>query len=427
MKNRLKGIVLVFGAGNVGQVAIHKMAQRPDVFAEIHVATRSPKAVEKIKDEIFCKYGGRELHLHEADAADWRSVVALMKKVRPDLLVNLVPPYWNLALMEACLEGGVHYLDTACYENPGKLGFSNKPQLAISMYFKKEGLMAQLQCGFDPGVTNLFIAYALQEKILDRIDSADILDCNAGRKNAVWAPNFDPEINLRELILSVRSVCDGKWRIHGRLVDEDAIHFSFDFPEAGKADAYLMYHEELESLKKLGIKRLRFWMTFSKEYLTYLRVLHNLGLTSIEPVNYQETPASPVFKITPLKFLKSILPKGEDFNKSYRGKTNIGCILQGTKGIRKRTVYVYQVCSHEKAFCETGGNAIGYTTAVPAVVGAMMMLNGTWLEPGVFVPESRPAKPFLEELAKNGLPWKIKELSDFPDFLKNNFRGKVAY
>jgi len=421
------GIVLVFGAGNVGQVAIHKMAQRPDVFTEIHVVTRTKESAERIRDSVYRKNSGKSLHLHNADASNKNAVASLIGKVRPDLVVNLAPPYWNLILMEACLEACVHYLDTACYEDPNKLGFSNKPQLAMHQAFKKKGLMAQLQCGFDPGATNLFVAYALQEQLFDRIDSVDILDCNAGKKNVKWAPNFDPEINIRELILEIKSVLNGRWQTHGRLIDNDAIRFSFDFPEAGKQDAYLMYHEELESLKRLGINRLRFWMTFSEDYLTHLRIVHDLGLTRIDPVEYREDPESPLCQITPVRFLRSLLPKGEDFNESYRGKTNIGCIIQGMNHGRQKTIYIYQVCSHQKAFQETGGNAIGYTTAVPAVVGAMMMLTGTWSEPGVLVPEARPAKPFLKEMAKSGLPWRIKVLPDLPEFLKQNFKGKNAY
>lgn len=414
--------VLVIGAGNVGGVALHKMAVMPEVFSEIHVATRTGIEAKKTCQSIAQKTesSGR-IKLHLVDASNFASITQIMEIIKPRLVMNLGPPYWNLKIMGACLGCGVDYLDTACHEYPDKLGFSNHEQLAMNNEFKKRSVMAQLQIGFDPGVTNIMVAYCLQERIFDEIESVDILDCNAGKKDVVWAPNFDPEINLRELILPICSIHNGKWVEHGQLIDINAIHFNFQYPQAGWADTYLMYHEELESLHNSfpKIKRMRFWMTFSEEYLWYLRVLYNLGFTSIEPIDFQGQ------KIQPIQFLKSMLPRGENFNSSYRGKTCIGCIIKGHKNGRELIKYIYQVCDHAKAFMETNGNAIGYTTAVPAVTAAELILNGTWPhEPGVHVPESRPAKPFLVALAKNGLPWAMKTLKEMPDFLKNNFSGK---
>lgn len=418
LKENENGRVLVVGCGNVGGVALHKMAQCPDVFREIHAVSLTKKNVDRVRRSVLKKSGTR-LWTWQEDMSDRNKASQLINRIRPDLVVNLGPPYWNLEIMRACLVNGVHYLDTACHEHPDEYGFSNERQRAFHREFKKQGLMAMLQCGFDPGVTNLFVAYAIQKNLLDSIDSIDILDCNAGEKDAVWAPNFDPEINIRELILPVLSVLDGEWKEHGRIIDEDAVRFNFHFPEAGKASAYLMYHEELESLKRSfpGIRRMRFWMTFSQQYLMFLRVLHMVGLTRIDPVDYEGHP------VIPVKFLKRLLPKGTDFNDSYTGKTNIGCILQGHKNGRAKVIHIYQVCDHEEAFRETGGNAIGYTTAVPAVVAAMMMLreNSPWLEAGVHVPETRRAEPFLELLAECGLPWQVKELEVLPKFLRQDF------
>ncbi len=420
LKKIEEGIVLVVGCGNVGSVALHKMAKRPDVFREIHVVTRTGTQAEKVRDSILLKTQGEvEIRLHKDDFSNIGKAICLIRKVQPDLVMNIGPPYWNLEIMRACLNYRVHYLDTACYEHPDQYGFSNEEQLAMHGEFRQQGLMAMLQCGFDPGVTNIFVAYAIQKNLLDTIDSIDILDCNAGTKNAVWAPNFDPEINIRELVLPIKSVLNGQWKEHGRIIDDDAIHFPFKFPQAGVEPAYLMYHEELESLKRSfpGIGRMRFWMTFSEKYLTFLRVLHTVGLTRIDPIDYEG------HSVIPVKFLKKLLPTGDDFNESYEGKTCIGCILKGFKDGREKVIYIYQVCDHKEAFLETGGNAIGYTTAVPAVVGALMMLqsDSPWLEAGVFVPESRQAKPFLTELAKNGLPWHVEILSDLPEFLKQDF------
>jgi len=413
--------VLVIGAGNVGGVAIHKMAQKPEVFKEIHVATSSGVGAEKVLHSVLQKKGTvvKPL-LYRVNVSFIDSLASLINTIKPSLVMNIGPPYWNLVIMRACLECHVNYLDTACYESPYELGFSNRQQLAMHKTFKEKGLMAQLQIGFDPGVTNVMVAYCLQERVFDEIESVDILDCNGGKKNVVWAPNFDPEINLRELVLPIFAIHDGKLTRHGQLMDMDAIHFDFHYPRAGMASSYLMYHEELESLHRSfpEIKRLRFWMTFSEEYLWHLRVLHNIGLTSIQPQYFQGR------EIQPIKYLKSLLPKGEDFNESYSGKTCIGCIIKGTKNGKEKIRYIYQVCDHKESFLETNGNAIGYTTAIPAVTGAEMILNGTWFEPGVHVPETRPAKPFLIALAKNGLPWTMKSLREMPAFLNQNFKGK---
>src|SRR3989344_2445624 len=368
--------VLVIGCGNVGGVGLHKMAQFPNVFSEIHVVGRTAKKCEAVRDSIKKKTKGKvNLHIHKGDVGKKGFFLKLLNEINPELVINWGSPYDNLTVMDACLKYGVNYIDTAAYENPKKYGFSYKLQLAKNEAFKKRKLLAITGCGFDPGVSNIYSAYA-RDYLFDKINTIDILDCNGGSKDKKikFAPNFDPEINLRELILPIAFWEKGQWKQRGRLIDEDASYFEFDFPEAGKFTPYLMYHEELETIPSHvpGLKRIRFWMTFSKSYLTYLRVLYEVGLTGIDPIDYKGTP------VVPVQFLKAILPKGEDFNKSYKGKTNIGNIITGGKNGKKKVVYIYNVCDHQKAFRETGGNAIGYTTAIPTVTCAKLVLEGRW-------------------------------------------------
>jgi saccharopine dehydrogenase (NAD+, L-lysine forming) len=413
--------ILVIGCGNVGSVGLHKMAQFPETFSEIHVVSRTLSKCEAVRESVLKKSKGKvDLNVHQGNVGDGKSFLKLLKKIKPELVVNWGSPYDNLVVMDACLEYGVNYIDTACYENPDKYGFSYKKQLAKNSDFKKKKLLAITGAGFDPGVSNIFSAYA-RDYLFDTIENIDILDCNGGSKDKKikFAPNFDPEINLRELILPIKYWKDGKWVEKGRLIDEDAPYFEFDFPEAGTFTPYLMYHEELETIPSHipGLKRARFWMTFNKNYLTYLRVLYEVGFTRIDPVDYNGTP------VVPVKFLKAILPKGKDFNKSYTGKTNIGNIISGTKGGKKKVVYIYNVCDHHEAYLETGGNAIGYTTAIPTVAVAKLVLEGKWKGYGVknTEDETLDSKVFMEEMPKMGLSWTVKELKDIPEALKKEY------
>jgi saccharopine dehydrogenase (NAD+, L-lysine-forming) len=413
--------ILVIGCGNVGSVGLHKMAQYPKVFREIHVVGRTLKKCESVRDSVKKKSKGKvNLKIHITDVGTGKNFLNLLNEVRPDLVVNWGSPYDNLVVMDACLEYGVRYIDTACYEHPEHYGFSYEKQLAKNEAFKEKGLLAILGAGFDPGVSNIYSAYA-RDYIFDQIDTIDILDCNGGSKDEKikFAPNFDPEINLRELILPIKYWKDGKWLEKGKLIDEDAPYFEFNFPEAGKFTPYLMYHEELETIPThiKGLKRIRFWMTFSKNYLTYLRVLYNVGLTRIDPINYDGK------KVIPVKFLKAILPKGEDFNSGYVGKTNIGNIIAGKKNKKNKYVYIYNVCDHHEAYKETNGNAIGYTTAIPTVTVAKLVLEGKWVGVGVknTEDESLDSKVFIEEMEKVGLKTVIKNLKDIPKELKKNY------
>lgn len=413
--------ILVIGAGNVGSVGLHKMAQFKSVFSEIHVVARTQSKVEAVRDSVLKKSRGKvTLSIHIGNVGEEGFLLKLLNDVKPVLVVNWGSPYDNLTVMDACLSYGVNYIDTACYEHPDKYGFSYKLQLAKSEDFKKKNLLAIVGAGFDPGVSNIMSAYA-RDYIFDKIETIDILDCNGGSKDEKikFAPNFDPEINLRELILPIKFWENKKWQERGRLIDEDAPYFEFNFPEAGKFTPYLMYHEELETIPTHipGLKKIRFWMTFSKNYLTYLRVLYNVGLTRIDEVDYNGT------KVVPVKFLKAILPKGEDFNKSYVGKTNIGNIISGTKNGKKKIVYIYNVCDHKEAFKETGGNAIGYTTSIPTVTCAKLVLEGKWGGVGVKNTEDKSldSKIFLDEMAKVGLSVVVKNLKDLPPALKKSY------
>lgn len=383
--------VLIIGAGGVGGVVTHKCAQVPEVFSEIVLASRTIEKCEKIKSQL-----ARPIEIAQVDADNTPELVALIRKVSPDLLINVALPYQDLTIMDACLETGVDYLDTANYEPRDEAKFCYKWQWDYQDRFKEKGIMALLGSGFDPGVTNIFCAYALKRHF-DEIHSIDIMDCNAGQHGHPFATNFNPEINIREV------TARGKYFENGRWVETDpmAVHKTFDFPEIGPREMYLMYHEELESLAKNipGVKRIRFWMTFSQEYLTHLRVLQNVGMTRIDPVTFQGC------EIVPLQFLKALLPEPSSLGENYRGKTNIGCMIEGVKDGKPRKYYIYNVCDHAEAYREVKAQAISYTTGVPAMIGAMMMLTGAWRGQGVFNVEEFDPDPFMEKLGKYGLPW----------------------
>lgn len=414
--------ILVIGCGNVGGVGLHKMAQTPEIFSEIHIVGRTISKCQNVVSSINSKSKSKtksRIEIHIGDVSSPGFFANLLTKVQPELVVNWGSPYDNLVVMDACLEYGVNYIDTACYEDPKKYGFSYKLQLEKNEAYKKKGLLAILGAGFDPGVSNIYSAYA-RDYLFDKIKTIDILDCNGGSKDESikFAPNFDPEINLRELVLPIKYWENGGWKEGGRLIDEDASHFTFNFPKVGEFTPYLMYHEELETIPTHipGLKRIRFWMTFSKSYLTYLRVLYNVGMTNIDPIDYFG------HQIIPVKFLKAILPKGEDFNKSYTGKTSIGNIIVGEKNGKKKVIYIYNVCDHAESFIETNGNAIGYTTAIPTVTVAKLVLSQKWSGTGVKNTEDKSldAKVFLDEMKETGLDTTIEELDDLPEPLRGN-------
>jgi saccharopine dehydrogenase (NAD+, L-lysine-forming) len=393
--------VLIIGAGGVGHVVAHKCAQVPEVFSEILLASRTKSKCDAIAQSVR-ERTGRTIQTAALDADNVAETVALIRSFQPKLVLNVALPYQDLALMDACLETGVDYLDTANYEPLDEAKFEYKWQWAYQDRFKDKGLMALLGSGFDPGVTNVFCAYA-QKHFFDEIHELDIIDCNAGDHGQPFATNFNPEINIREITQRGRYWERGEW------VETDPLSWrmSYDFPEGiGPKDCYLMYHEELESLVRniRGLKRARFWMTFSQNYLNHLKVLENIGMTSIEPVNYQGQ------QIVPLQFLKAVLPEPGSLGPLTKGRTCIGCVMKGVKDGRERKIYIYNICSHEEAYREVGSQAISYTTGVPAMIGAMMMLTGQWRGAGVFNMEQLDPDPFMDKLNLHGLPWTVVEL-----------------
>lgn len=408
-KTLSNGRIMIIGAGGVATVAAHKCAQLPDVFREIMVASRTVSKCDAIRDAIRQKYN-RDLQSAQVDADNVPELVALINSFKPDLVLNLALPYQDLHIMDACLETGVHYIDTANYEPLDEAHFEYSWQWAYQEKFRQKGLMAVLGSGFDPGVTNIFTAYA-QKHLFDEIQYLDILDCNAGSHGHAFATNFNPEINIREVTQVVRHWEGGKWIETPAIIEKGSLHFSFDYPVAGPQESYLLYHEELESLAQniKGLKRARFWMTFSDNYLNHLRVLRNIGMTRIDEVEYDGK------KIVPIKFLKALLPEPASLGTKYTGKTVIGNIMTGIKDGKALTRYIYNVCDHEEAFKETGTQAIAYTTGVPAMIGAMMVLTGVWQGAGVFNIEQLDPDKFMEALNTYGLPWQIVEHAPMPD------------
>ncbi|SMF41296.1 saccharopine dehydrogenase family protein [Desulfovibrio gilichinskyi] len=393
--------VLIIGAGGVGSVAVHKCAQIPEVFTEIHLASRTKAKCDAIAESVKTRTGVT-VATYKVDADNVPETVELLKKIKPDLLVNLALPYQDLTLMDACLEVGVNYMDTANYEPLDEAKFEYKWQWAYQERFKEAGLMALLGSGFDPGVTNIYAAHAMKHHF-DEIHELDIIDCNAGDHGQAFATNFNPEINIREITQRGRYWERGEW------VETDPLAWSMDytFPDGiGEKKCYLMYHEELESLaiNIKGLKRARFWMTFSEKYLTHLKVLENIGMTSIEPIEYNGQ------MIQPIKFLTAVLPEPGSLGPLTKGRTCIGNVMTGVKDGKEKKMYIYNICSHEAAYKEVGSQAISYTTGVPAMIGAMMMLTGKWTGKGVFNMEQLDPDPFMEALNKHGLPWVEVEL-----------------
>ncbi|MGJ8678108.1 MAG: saccharopine dehydrogenase family protein [Akkermansiaceae bacterium] len=397
--------VLIIGAGGVGRVVTHKCAQLPEVFSEIILASRTKSKCDAIAAEL-----SRPISTALVDADNVSEVVALLKEYQPDLLLNVALPYQDLTLMEACLEAGVHYLDTANYEPKDDPRFSYEYQWPYHERFIKAERMALLGSGFDPGVTNVFCAYA-QKHLFDEIYTIDIIDANAGDHGLPFATNFNPEINIREITAKGRYWEKGEWKETEPL----EVHQPFDFPhpEVGTREIYLLYHEEMESLCQniKGLERIRFWMTFSQNYINHLNVLQNVGMTAIEPVDFQGQ------QIAPLEFLKAVLPDPASLGPLTKGKTCIGCVFDGIKnGVRKQA-YIYNICDHEECFQETNSQAISYTTGVPAMIGAKMMVTGKWMKSGVWNMEQFDPDPFMDDLNQYGLPWHIIEGEAGADFL----------
>ena len=387
--------VLIIGAGGVGRVVVFKCAQHPEVFGEIMLASRTVSKCDQIADAVDKAYGVK-IETAALDADDVSQTVALIKKFQPELVINVALPYQDLPIMDACLETGVNYMDTANYEPRDEAKFEYSWQWAYQDRFKEKGIMALLGCGFDPGVTSIFTARAAKHHF-DEIHYLDIVDCNAGDHGKAFATNFNPEINIREITQK------GKYWENGAWVETEPqeIWKDLSYPEIGVRRSYLIYHEELESLVKNfpTIKRARFWMTFGQEYLTHLRVIQNIGMAGIEPVQFKGVD------IVPLEFLKAVLPAPEKLGENYTGFTSIGCRIRGIKDGQEKTYYIWNNCSHQDAYKETGTQGVSYTTGVPAMIGARMILEGNWKGQGVFNVEEFNPDPFLDRLNQDGLPW----------------------
>jgi len=385
--------VLIIGAGGVGAVVAQKCGQVPEVFGEICLASRT-----KSKCDAIAALIPRPIQTARVDADQVPEMVALIRDFQPDLVLNVALPYQDLTIMDACLETGVNYLDTANYEPLDEAKFEYKWQWAYQERFKSAGLMALLGSGFDPGVTNVFCAYA-QKHLFDTIKTIDILDCNAGSHGHAFATNFNPEINIREITQRGRYWEKGQWLETEPLSQR----IDFDYPIAGVKPSYLLYHEELESLvlNIKGLERIRFWMTFSDNYLKHLEVLQNIGMTRIDPVEFNGQ------QIVPIQFLKALLPDPASLAANYTGKTVIGCIFGGEKDGKAQQKYIYNVCDHAECYQEVSSQAISYTTGVPAMIGAKLMLTGAWQGAGVFNMEQLDPDPFMAALNIHGLPWQV--------------------
>lgn len=410
--------LLIIGCGGVAQVAIKKCCQNSEVFTELCIASRTKSKCDAVKEEVD-KWTKTKVTTAQVDADKSEEVVALIKSYKPDAVLNVALPYQDLAIMDACVECKVSYIDTANYEaedtnDPAwrkvyeerckRLGFTAyfdySWQWAYEEKFKEAGITGLLGSGFDPGVTSVFSAYALKH-YFDEIDTIDILDCNGGDHGYPFATNFNPEINLREVSAPGSYWENGKWIE----VEPMSIKREYDFPQVGMKDMYLLHHEEIESLAKNipGIKRIRFFMTFGQSYLTHMKCLENVGMLSTEPIEFEGK------QIVPIQFLKALLPDPASLGPRTVGKTNIGCIFHGKKDGKEKTIYIYNVCDHQECYKEVGSQAISYTTGVPAMIGAMMLVTGTWSGAGVFNIEEFDPDPYMDALNKWGLSWVVEE------------------
>ena len=388
------GKALIIGCGGVASVTIHKCCQNSKVFSEICIASRTKSKCDALKAKLD---GGKtKISTAQVDADNVDELIALIHQVKPDIVINLALPYQDLTIMDACLATKTNYLDTANYEPRDTAKFEYSWQWAYRKRFEEAGITAILGCGFDPGVTGVFCAYALKH-YFDEINDIDILDCNGGDHGYPFATNFNPEINIREVSAKGSYWQDGDW------VETEPMEIKreYDFAGVGCKDMYLLHHEELESLAKNmpGIKRIRFFMTFGQSYLTHLKCLENVGMTAIEPIEFEGK------QIIPLQFLKAVLPDPASLGPRTKGKTNIGCIFRGVKDGQPRTYYVYNICDHEECYAEVGSQAISYTTGVPAMIGAMLVMQGAWRKPGVYNVEEFDPDAFMAALNQWGLPW----------------------
>ena len=410
--------LMIIGCGGVASVAIHKCCQNSEVFDEIMIASRTVSKCDSLKEKLQTQTRTK-ITTAQVDADNVEELTALIRSYAPEAVLNVALPYQDLTIMDACLAAGVHYIDTANYEAENtddpewraiyeerckRLGFTAyfdySWQWAYQERFEKAGLTALLGTGFDPGVTSVFVAYA-QKHYFDEIHTIDILDCNGGDHGYPFATNFNPEINLREVSAPGSYWEDGKWIE----IPAMSIKREYNFEGVGQKDMYLLHHEEIEALAKNipGVKRIRFFMTFGQSYLTHMKCLENVGMLSTTPVDFNG------HQIVPIQFLRTLLPDPASLGPRTVGKTNIGCIFTGIKDGKEKTLYIYNVCDHQECYREVGSQAISYTTGVPAMIGAMMVVTGLWKKPGVFTTDEFDPDPYMEALNRWGLPWKVEE------------------
>ena len=393
------GKVLIIGCGGVASVAIHKCCQNSEVFEEMCIASRTKSKCDALKEKLEGTTKTK-ITTAQVDANNVDELIALINEVKPDVVLNLALPYQDLTIMDACLATKTHYVDTANYEPEDTAKFEYSWQWAYRERFEQAGITALLGSGFDPGVTSVFSAYALKHEF-DEINYIDILDCNGGDHGYPFATNFNPEINLREVSAPGSYWEDGHWVE----IPAMSIKREYDFDQVGHKDMYLLHHEEIESLAKNipGVQRIRFFMTFGQSYLTHMKCLENVGMLSTTPIEFEG------HQIVPIQFLKALLPDPATLGPRTKGKTNIGCIFTGKKDGKEKTAYIYNVCDHEECYREVGSQAISYTTGVPAMIGAAMLLTGKWNKPGVYTVEEFDPDPYMEALNKWGLPWQIDD------------------
>lgn len=395
---------MIIGAGGVGNVVAQKCAQLPETFSEIVLASRTLAKCEKISASVK-EQTGISIKPIQVDADNVPELSVILKAEQPFLVINVALPYQDLTIMDACLEAGVHYMDTANYEPLDTAKFEYKWQWAYQEKFKEAGLCALLGSGFDPGATNVFTAY-IAKHYFDEIHYLDIIDVNGGDHGYPFATNFNPEINIREVSAECRH-----WE-NGEFITTPPMSKKAQFTcpdEVGTYNIYRLYHEELESLGKNfpSLKRAQFWMSFSDNYLKHLEVLKNVGMTGIDPVNFNG------LEVVPIQFLASLLPDPSTLGPRTKGKTCIGCVVRGIKDGQEKIIYLYQICDHQDCYAEVKSQAISYTTGVPAMIGAKMMVEKQWLESGVFNIEEFDPDPFMQAMNDYGLPWKVIELDEF--------------
>ncbi|MBE0454578.1 saccharopine dehydrogenase family protein [Roseovarius autotrophicus] len=403
----MKKNVLIIGAGGVAQVTAHKCAQNNDILGDIHIASRTLAKCEAIiasvRDKGAMKIDGR-IEAHQVNARDTSEVADLIRRTGAQIVINVAQAFVNMPVLDACIETGVAYMDTAIHEEPEKI-CEAPPWYANYEWKRRErcaqkGVTAILGVGFDPGVVNAYARYGI-DTFLDEVTSIDIVDINAGSHGRWFSTNFDPEINFREFTGTVYSWQNGAWQ-ENRMFE---VGKEWDLPVVGKQKAYMTGHDEVHSLAtNYPQADVRFWMGFSDHYITVFTVLRNLGLLSEKPVTTAEG-----LEVVPLKVVKAVLPDPASLAPDYTGKTCIGTLVRGTRGGQPAEAFVYNVADHKEAYLEVGSQGISYTAGVPPVAAAILIAQGVWDTGRMVNVEELDPTPFFEVLDRTGLPTRVKD------------------